>query len=239
MGKLRQYREPVNPKWRILLNKHFRYYHLLYPSEKRKFEKRVQKFIINKTFVPRDMPEVTEEMKVMIAASAVQLTFGLTNIHFEHFSKIEVYPHRYYSTATSSINLGEVHLNGVIKLSWKDFVKGYKTPETSRNIGLHEMAHVLELENKIPNSEFEFLNPINLNKLKHVTKKEIAKIRNGEQSFLRKYAATNDKEFFAVSIEYFFDKPHQLKKEIPELYQVLASLLNQDPVTRFSYKEVQ
>lgn len=232
--KLNQYRQPFDPYWRAILNKHFKFYQLLYPSEKKKFEKRVQKFIVNKTFVPKKMAEVTDEMKVMIAASAVQLTFGLSNIHFEHFATIEVHPSKYYSDESSSINLGEVQLKGVIVLSWKDFVRGYKYPDTAMNIGLHEMAHALELENKIPNSEFEFLNPNNLDQLRNVTKKEITKIRNGEQNFLRKYAATNDQEFFAVSVEYFFEKPHQLKNEIPELYQALASLLKQDPIKRFS-----
>ncbi len=180
------------------------------------------------------MPSVTAEMKVMIAASAVQLTFGLTNIHFEHFSKIIVYPYKYYSKATNTMNLGEVQLRGVIKLSWKDFVKGYKQPDTTMNIGLHEMAHALRLENKIPNSEFDFLNPFNLHQLRHVTRKEIAKIRKGQHSFLRKYAGTNSEEFFAVAVEHFFERPHQLQQEVPELYHVLSNLLNQDPVKRFS-----
>jgi len=35
------------------------------------------------------------------------------------------------------------------------------------------------------------------------------------------YGATNPAEFFAVATETFFEKPVQLKKEHPELYEEL------------------
>ncbi|GIT05067.1 MAG: hypothetical protein CM1200mP29_04780 [Verrucomicrobiota bacterium] len=45
------------------------------------------------------------------------------------------------------------------------------------------------------------------------------------------YGTTNPAEFFATATEAFFEKPRQLKKKRPELYEELRSYYKQDPVT--------
>ena len=44
------------------------------------------------------------------------------------------------------------------------------------------------------------------------------------------YGATNPAEFFAVATETFFEKPVQLKKEHPELYEELYGFYRVNPV---------
>ena len=46
---------------------------------------------------------------------------------------------------------------------------------------------------------------------------------------LDEYGATNPAEFFAVATECFFEKPVQLKKKHPELYEELKEYYRQDP----------
>ncbi len=43
------------------------------------------------------------------------------------------------------------------------------------------------------------------------------------------YGATNPAEFFAVVSELFFEKPRQLEKRHPELYEQLRGFYQQDP----------
>lgn len=43
------------------------------------------------------------------------------------------------------------------------------------------------------------------------------------------YGATNPAEFFAVATETFFEKPHQLRKKKPDLYDLLAEFYGVDP----------
>jgi Mlc titration factor MtfA (ptsG expression regulator) len=57
------------------------------------------------------------------------------------------------------------------------------------------------------------------------------RMQAGEATILDPYAATNYQEFWAVSIETFFEKAHTFKKQLPELYKALCILLNQDPLT--------
>ena len=58
--------------------------------------------------------------------------------------------------------------------------------------------------------------------------RESRKVRK-HRSLLRDYAATNEAELFAVATEAFFEKPDQLRKRRPELYEALADYYNVDP----------
>jgi MtfA peptidase len=214
---------------KILVNK-FSYYQKLCPQDKKKFEKRVQYFITTKKFIPRDMEEVTDEMKALIAASAVQLTFGFPGLNLAHFKKIIIYPEAYFSILNQAYHKGEVNPAGIIVLSWKSFKDGYAVDDDQKNLGLHEMAHALRLENRILNEEYEFFDKDTLEVWEKYSKEELINIRNGKESFFRRYAGTNSDEFFAVAVENFFERPQDFQNNLPDLYQVMVNLLKQDPL---------
>ena len=46
--------------------------------------------------------------------------------------------------------------------------------------------------------------------------------------YIRDYAYTNDREFFAVLAEYFFNSPELLKEKDPRLYGMLRNIFHQD-----------
>ncbi|MDH5609385.1 MAG: zinc-dependent peptidase, partial [Cyclobacteriaceae bacterium] len=90
-------RKELEPGYRAPLARHFRFYRQLSPRAKKSFERRVQKFIDQKDFSPKGgLPDVTDEMKALIAASAIQITFGLPSIYLQHFRQIYVFPESYY-----------------------------------------------------------------------------------------------------------------------------------------------
>jgi Mlc titration factor MtfA (ptsG expression regulator) len=64
-----------------------------------------------------------------------------------------------------------------------------------------------------------------------VMHKETERIKNGD-SKMNPYGATNKIEFFAVASEYFFEHPDALKKEKPELYELLTKIFRQDTKQR-------
>ncbi len=224
--------KPLSKEHKKILADLFLYYQRLDPKKKNQFEKRVNRFIRLKHFIPRDFPEVSEEMKVLISASAVQLTFGLHEIYLTHFDRILVYPDTYFSFINKQYHKGEVNPHhGVIVLSWKAFQEGYEQSTSDRNLGLHEMAHALHLEDKIVfGQEGCCLDEKLLIEYQKLSKEVIKKIMTGQEQFFRKYAATNDEEFFAVSIECFFEKPAGFLENHPKLYHTLASILKQDPL---------
>lgn len=217
--------------YRKVLEKHAHYYQRLSPQNKLKFEKRVYYFIKTKTFIPRRFKKVTLEMKTLIAASAVQLTFGFDELNMPHFKRILIYPDAYYSWIRKTYHQGEVNPAAqLIVFSWKNFIEGYDNPKDSKNLGLHEMAHVLKLENKIFNNEVGFLDPSLYHKWEMMSEKHIARLRKEEDPLFRKYAAENEYEFFAVAVENFFERPFEFQAIHPEVFALLKGLLNQDPI---------
>jgi MtfA peptidase len=231
-GPLKSKVLPVPQQFRDILLKYFPYYQKLSTENKVIFEKRVTRFLYSKRFIPRNVPEVTIEAKVLISASAVQLTFGLPKDYLDHFNKILVYPDDYYSSITKRFHKGEVNpLFGIIVLSWQSFVDGYIYPTDSFNLGLHEMAHALRLENIVRSEEFHFFDEALMEKLDNFAHNYCNGTAYPETDFLRPYACTNVHEFFSVSVENFFERPAAFKSTIPELYHILSKLLNQDPAT--------
>jgi MtfA peptidase len=221
---------PISKEVKEILTKYFTYYNQLPVPSKRKFEQKLCNFMYAKRFIPRNTTAVTLEAKVLISACAVQLTFGLPNIYLAHFDKILVYPDDYYSSITKRFHRGEVNpAFGVIVLSWKSFMDGYIYPTDSINLGLHEMAHALRLENIIYNEEYHFFDEGLIEQLDDYAQRICASEEFTSDYFLREYACTNVHEFFAVAVENFFERPLKFKAALPELYSILVKLLNQNP----------
>ena len=212
------------------LSKYFAFYNSLPARSKQLFEKRVIRFISLTDFIPRQMETVTDEMKVLISASAVQITFGFKDVLLDHFTKIIVYPDQFFSTSSQRYHKGEVNpAMGTIVLSWKHFVEGYAYDE-GVNLGLHEMAHALQLENVIMNTEYGFMKEVDIKHWEQLAKVEIEKIISPDVSFFRDYGATNQHEFFAVAVENFFERPKEFFEYHRELYMTMCKLLRQNPL---------
>lgn len=221
---------PLPASYKDILTRYFHYYNNLPATQKPAFEQKLMYFILSKKFIPRNFDVVTDEMKVMIGACAVQLTFGLPRVYLQHFNKILIYPDNYYSAITRRYHKGEVNpAFGAIVLSWKSFVDGYLVyPTDAINVGLHEMAHALRLENIIRNEEYHFFDEELMDKFDAYAYKVCHEV-DPALLFFRPYACTNQHEFFSVAIENFFERPLEFKQAQPQLYAILVKLLNQDP----------
>jgi len=216
------------------------YYSRMSTSElKKQFEKRVTYFLMDKEFIPRHIPDITEEMRVMVGASAAQVTFGFTPLRFPDFPTILIYPQEYLNRVTGKKHRGEINTKGVMVFSWVDYMNGYKNPTDGVNLGLHEMAHALKIEDFTPNEEEGFLDTTAFHYWNRVANHELNQMRAGHSTFLRRYASTNLDEFWAVCVEQFFEQSELFKLHRPELYDATARLLNQDPLQGdYKYKGV-
>ena len=52
----------------------------------------------------------------------------------------------------------------------------------------------------------------------------------GQKNILGDYAGTNYHEFWAVSVEVFFENPIRFRHELPHLFNAISRLLRQDPI---------
>lgn len=214
---------------KAILAKYAISYQRAHAKDRYRMERIVATFVNDKEWVGAGIV-VAEEMKVMISACAAQLLRGHPDLVLKHFEKFIVYPDTYRSHRSGRMHEGEVRpATGTIVISWDDFVNGYAHTHDAHNVGLHELAHALWFENSIENGEDNFLHSGFLGKWNDLVDAEIRSIKAGNPSFFRDYAGTNEAEFFAVAVEYFFEQPLEFRDALPEHYTVLVSLLKQDP----------
>ena len=222
--KLRRLKESM-PK---LLIQYSPYYRNLNHNEQRHFEERILVFISLKRFYRFDKSEVTDEMKVLIASAAIQISFGFSDgFEYEIFRNIVISDEEYMSQKTKKVHHGETNPGkSLIAFSWKRFMEGVKNPHDSLNLGLHEFAHALFLNNRSGYCNRHFIQMIDE---WHAT---VAKLLQEQAiySFFRSYAFNNRMELFAVSVEYFFETPQNFHVHLPQLYAVMCCMLNQNPM---------
>lgn len=219
----------LSQEHRTILARYAISYQRAHASDRRRMERIVATFVNDKEWVGAGI-EVLEEMKVMISACAAQLLKGHPDLVLKHFDRIIIYPDTYRNHRSGRMHQGEVRpATGTIVISWDDFVNGYGHTRDAHNVGLHELAHALWFENHIENGEDNFLQQGFLNRWNGLAEAEVRSIKAGNGSFFRDYAGTNEAEFFAVAVEYFFEQPLEFRDALPEHYAVLCSLLKQDP----------
>jgi Mlc titration factor MtfA (ptsG expression regulator) len=211
-----------------VLQKHFPYYKALSLLQKQKFIERTQLFIGDKIFKIHCNPGY-KEMPILISAAAVQLTFGLKKYLLPNFTFIHVYPQEFLGVHPT-LRVLEGNVSGhAINLSWKHFLEGYKDIADGRNTGLHELAHALYYQTFVveENVDRNFRDSFDL--FSEYGNKVYAQENLPGNNLYSDYALKNFQEFWAESMEIFFEKPWQLKNAYPSLYAALVELLNQDP----------
>jgi MtfA peptidase len=223
--------KPLDADSVAILEKYFQFYRQLPDSMQLRFRRKMQAILITKEFVPRNMPEVTREMQVLISAAAVQLTLGLPYSVLSYFKRILVYPDDYYSQINRRYHKGEVNPRyGIIVLSWSNFVAGYANPTNALNLGLHEMAHALKIENQLRSFDDKVLHPEVYKKWNMLVEQELEMVKSGKECLFREYGCVNEHEFFSVAVENFFERPGDFRTRNPQLFYTLCQLLNQDPL---------
>jgi hypothetical protein len=237
---------PFPEAWRSLLERRVDFYFGLDADGRARFEDDVRIFLAEQRIyaaqpnageTPPRAGVVDDEVRLLIAASAAILGHGMPDFEWPRMRDIVVFPRSFdedYRDDGENPNIaGMVHAQGPILYSARDLRLGYKRHE-GHNVGIHELAHVLDLADGqadgVPvgaswTSSAPWLQIIHRGLAKHREKRR-------KQAPLRDYAGTNEAEYFAVAVEAFFERPHKLRDDDPELYGLLRDYFGQDPASR-------
>lgn len=218
----------LNPKQRSILKSEYSFFRKLSEKQQRYFEHRVASFIKNTEFIGKQELVITEEMKVLIAATSTMLTFGFNKYLLDIIRTVIIYPKAYYSQINEAYHKGETNpqLKAIV-FSWEDFKQGYKIGDDNLNLGIHEFGHAIHinasingnLNSMIFNNGFDSLTTY-LQNNQPIRENLIA------SKYFRTYAYTNHYEFFAVLLENFIETPAEFKSQFPELYKYMREMLN-------------
>jgi len=230
-------KQPFPGSWREILNKRVLYYRNLPDDRKKDFEDRVKRFIAEKSITGIDT-EITDEDKLLVAASAIIPLFNFPYYNYPNALEILLYPGSFDEKFQTSDEVeqrnilgmvGNGYMNGVVVLSKPDLEAAFDGTRHSNNVGIHEFIHLIDKADGAVDGvpEILFKHSYVLPWLKEI-RKEMQKIKEAH-SDINVYALTNDAEFLAVVSEYFFDNPEKLKRHHPELYRFLTKIFRQEP----------
>jgi Mlc titration factor MtfA (ptsG expression regulator) len=235
---------PFPPEWRGFIEKNVPYVSRLPAQDRAELAGHIQVFLAEKRFEGCGGLQITDEIRVTIAAQAAILLLHRESDDYPQLVSILVYPSTYLVpggrrtpdglvTEGPEARLGESWARDLVVLAWDSVLAGAADIHDGHNVVLHEFAHQLDQErgggDGVPALPRRSMYVAWARVLGHDFDQLVRDAQHHHRTILDRYGATNPAEFFAVVTETFFEKPRQLRSKHPELYQLLQELYRQDP----------
>lgn len=229
-------------EWRETLKKNVGLYPRLPQTLKAELEGHVQVFLEEKEFEGCGGLSVTDEMRVTVAGLACLLLLNRRSNYYPKLTTVLLYPAAYVVEEAAAdgpvkgrqVRLGESWDSGTVVLSWSDVTRSSHDIRDGHNLALHEFAHQLDQEDGSSDGVPLLEQKTQYYSWAEVLSEEYRQLQKlsakGKKHVMDSYGATNPAEFFAVATETFFEKPRQLKRKHPELYEELKTFYHLDPI---------
>ena len=239
----------VPAAWGLTLTRSLPVFRRLPPEDQAELLGHVQVFLAEKKFEGCGGLDLTDEIRLTIAAHACLLLLHRETDYYPELSTILVYPSTYIAHGERHLEgpiweAGEQHLLGhtqhrlgAVILAWDAAKRSAANSSNGRNLVLHEFAHQLDFEDHATDGTPVLAKRSDYATWGRVMRREFEALRladqTGRPTVLDTYGATNPAEFFAVVTETFFECPCELRAGHPELYSELERFYRQDPARHF------
>ena len=202
-------------------------------------------FLAEKTLLGVQGHTLEEEHRQLLAALAVLPILALDSDWYEGFLEVIVYPDEFIPRHEVEDEQGLVHVrhiplsgeswsHGPVILSWVDVeasmaLDGY-------NVVIHEFAHKLDMLNGDANGMpplHRDMRPADWTTAFRAAFEQLNfELEVGRETLIDPYAAEDPAEFFAVLSEAFFERPGDVQRGYPAVYEQLRAFYRQDPAAR-------
>ena len=232
------------PEWRELVAERVPIWRRLDDAERDRLEGRALELIADVHWEAANGFEVTDEIKVVIATEACVLILGLPDDSFRGVHTVLVHPTTVvltgeHSQVTGIVSdgpmpiLGQAELHGPVTIVWDAVKDAARHPGSGHNVVFHEFAHRLDMLDGTADGTPPMGSVEQSERWVEVCTRVYGQVIEGRGgTALRSYAGVNPAEFFAVATEAFFDDPVDLRRQQPDLYEVLSGYYRQDPAAR-------
>lgn len=227
------------PEWEAVLQEDVVFYRSLDTDGRAQFQRELQVFLAEKRITGIKTTVDTTTL-VLAGASAIIPIFGYPEWEWDQISEILIYPGRFgpdfqleegHDRNTLGM-VGDGVMNRVMILSKPDLLRGFRNPADKRNVGFHEFAHLVDKsDGTIDGIPAVGLDRRTVGPWIELIRRKMNEIEVGD-SDLRRYALTNEAEFFAVATEYLFERPGLMRNKHPELFGLMQKIFHQDLKSR-------
>lgn len=237
--------QPFPARWRRALRRHVPYVAQLPAQRQLQLKRLMQVFLAEVPFIGCQGLQVSETMRVVVAAQACLLLLGRGRAGFEGLRQVLLYPGPFVVQRSERGDAGVLHeqrqvlageswSQGQVILSWPDCLDGAADPHDGRNVVIHEFAHQLDQETGAANGAPPQPLGDDPTRWAKVFQAAYTRLRRqtdaGVQGLISPYGATSPAEFFAVVSEVFFEQPQALARQEPAVYAELQAYYGVDPL---------
>ena len=232
--------------WIPILQQDFGIYNSLPPALQDKLHTKISQFMATKSFEGCNGFELTDAVVLLISAQACLLVLNQEGVPYPRLNTILVYPTTFRSVqqqvdANGIVSEREVHrlgeswTSGSVILAWDSTLNGARNEQDGHNVTMHELAHQLDqADGNADGAPLRYLSRNELVMWARTMEEAYTKFLKISQkrgkTVIDRYGATNPAEFFAVVSETFFEKPKQLQKKWPDLYELMKEFYDLDPL---------
>jgi hypothetical protein len=235
---------PFPEDWVRILENNIGVYRNLPMPLRLQLRRLIKQFLHQKHFSGAGGLEVTDEMRITVAAQASMLQLNRNSALYPRLKYIILYPSAFVVTRSDRDGagvvshgrkglLGESWQNGKVILAWDNVLHGARNFVDGSNVVLHEFAHQLDSETGSTDGAPLLAGASSYRSWAAALSEEFVELqkdaRRGSRSLMDHYGATNPAEFFAVTTETFFEKPDSMARHHTELFEVLKSYYRVDP----------
>ncbi len=234
---------PLGPAERAMIEHHVPLVRRLPDDMRTRLDGKIQVFLEQVDFVGCDGLEITEEMRLSVAAQACLLVVN-SEAWYDPLTTILIYPGAFKSRQQSHdgyvvseaeiIRSGESWTDGPVVLSWAHSQAGAANDRDGQNVVFHEFAHQLDALSGHTDGAPLMAEGQDYGDWARTMQNAYARhqkaVSQGRATAIDAYGATLPEEYFAVVVEMFFETPEALKREEPEVYDQLVQLMQVDPV---------
>jgi MtfA peptidase len=244
--------EPIPPEWWPIVEAQVPIARRLAPADRERLLRYMQLFITERRFEGCGGLELTEEMKVTIAAWACLLVMNSGDSCYPRVTSVLVYPGTFVGRRVSWPGRrhllapesedperteplqGEAWRGGEVILGWANAARGGDDHADGENVVVHEFAHELDFEDGVSNGIPILDGRLAYEEWDAVMTREYDTLRDAVRrgappEVISAYGATNPAEYFAVATEAFFERPIELDTQHRPLYRLLRQYYRLDP----------
>ncbi|MEX6633552.1 M90 family metallopeptidase [Hyphococcus lacteus] len=238
---------PLQPAHKKIVRARVPVYNRLPLDLRKRLDGLINRFIDEVKFHGQEGLEITDDIRVTIAAQACLLIVNKENRWFKSLKTVFVYPAAFKSklqkvdghvhSERAAVRTGESWARGPVILAWDHAAYGAFAPHDGENVVIHEFAHQLDEQTGVTDGSPLLDTDQSASQWARVFRQAFAQLRDdlsaGRETFLNPYGATNPAEFFAVATETFFEQPHDLQAYNRDLYDQLSRYYRLDPADWF------
>ena len=235
---------PFPGEWLGILDRNVPLYAHLPPADRDELKRHILIFLAEKRFEGCGGLQITDEIRVTVAAHACMLLLHRRTDYYPGLKSVLVYPSAYVAGRAyrfvggtilegRDVRLGESWHRGSVVLSWDYVQRGAFDIYDGHNVVFHEFAHQLDTTGGRGDSTPVLRDRSSFIAWARALDRDFERfrqnLRHNREAILDEYGATSPAEFFAVATECFFERPRELRRVYPQLYEELRRFYQQDP----------